>query len=227
MSENEALQDKPATFKGFPGGALKATAIPNLFFGAVLPEIDSLDELKITLAAFRRIQEKPGSAKFVTLTELIRDGHSLNLDIQGQSIECAVKTAIGKAVRRGVFLNLIIHLPARTEEIYLLNAPQGLRTARMLREGKLDLGQDFVEKPEPTPRPASKSIFALYEENIGLLTPLIAEQLEEAEKLYPRQWIEDAFRQAVELNKRNWRYVQRILERWAYEGKSNERKRRW
>ena len=38
------------------------------------------------------------------------------------------------------------------------------------------------------------SIFSLYEQNIGLLTPLLAEQLVEAERRYPAGWIEDAAR---------------------------------
>jgi len=70
------------------------------------------------------------------------------------------------------------------------------------------------------------NIFSLYEQNIGIITPMIAEELKEAERLYPRQWIEEAFKEAVTLNKRSWKYIARILERWASEGKdSGEYKR--
>jgi len=69
------------------------------------------------------------------------------------------------------------------------------------------------------------SIFALYEGSIGVITPMISEELKEAERLYPADWIEDAFREAVALNKRSWRYVARILERWAEEGKSSGKHR--
>jgi DnaD/phage-associated family protein len=72
----------------------------------------------------------------------------------------------------------------------------------------------------PTERP---NIFILYEQNIGLLQPIIAEELEEAERTYPQEWIEEAFRIAVERNVRNWKYVRRILERWATEGKDEGR----
>ena len=37
------------------------------------------------------------------------------------------------------------------------------------------------------------NIFALYEQNIGLLTPLIAEDLKDAINHYPEEWIEAAF----------------------------------
>jgi len=63
------------------------------------------------------------------------------------------------------------------------------------------------------------NIFTLYEQNIGMITPMIAEELKEAENLYPPQWIEEAFKEAVTLNKRSWKYIARILERWASEGK--------
>ncbi|MGI6380667.1 MAG: DnaD domain protein [Anaerolineae bacterium] len=43
-----------------------------------------------------------------------------------------------------------------------------------------------------------------------LLQPLIAEQLQQAEADYPPEWIEDAFRIAVESNVRNWRYIAAI-----------------
>jgi DnaD/phage-associated family protein len=75
-------------------------------------------------------------------------------------------------------------------------------------------------------QPPAVNIFALYEQNIGIITPMIAEELKEADKIYPPQWIEEAFREAVTLNKRSWRYIARILERWASEGKdSGEYKR--
>ncbi len=70
-------------------------------------------------------------------------------------------------------------------------------------------------------------IFTLYEENIGMLTPLIADELREAEKLYPENWIKDAIKEAVSLNKRNIRYIVRILEHWLAEGKGDGTHRRY
>jgi DnaD/phage-associated family protein len=62
-------------------------------------------------------------------------------------------------------------------------------------------------------------IYTLFEQNIATLTPLISEQLREAEQLYPPEWIVDAFSEAVSYNRRNWRYIARILENWAIEGR--------
>ncbi len=74
--------------------------------------------------------------------------------------------------------------------------------------------------------PAERSnLFTLYEQNIGALTPLIADMLREAEKEYPSAWFEEAFEIAVARNVRHWKYVEAILKRWKEKGK-DERKNR-
>jgi DnaD/phage-associated family protein len=70
------------------------------------------------------------------------------------------------------------------------------------------------------------NIFVLYEQNIGLLQALVADELRQAEQDYPAEWIEEAFRLAAEANVRRWSYVRAILERWATEGKSDGTSRR-
>ena len=44
-------------FTGFPAGKQRLTAIPNLFFSELLPAIDHLAELKVTLYAFWAAQQ--------------------------------------------------------------------------------------------------------------------------------------------------------------------------
>lgn len=63
------------------------------------------------------------------------------------------------------------------------------------------------------------NIFVLYEQNIGLLSPLIADELKDAADQYPMEWIEAAFREAVHYNKRKWSYIRAILRRWETEGR--------
>ena len=89
--------------------------------------------------------------------------------------------------------------------LYVLNDDEGRLLAHAVENGRVDSLESAhgaaawrVERP---------NIFGLYEQNVGLLQPLIVEELREAEKTYPRNWIEDAFRIAVERNVRNWRYT--------------------
>jgi DnaD/phage-associated family protein len=81
------------------------------------------------------------------------------------------------------------------------------------------LGSTF---PLPENRP---NIFTLYEQNIGLITPLMAETLTEAEKTYPLDWIEEAVKIAVERNARNWRFIDAILRSWKEKGRNEKDQR--
>ena len=65
------------------------------------------------------------------------------------------------------------------------------------------------------------NIFTLYEQNIGLLAPLVAEELRDAGERYPWDWIEAAFREATQQNKRKWSYIRAILKRWETDGKGD------
>ena len=79
---------------------------------------------------------------------------------------------------------------------------------------------------EPTPAPAALNVFRVYENEIGLLTPMLADKLKDAEKDYPHAWIIDAIRIAGEQNKRSWAYCEAILKRWKAEGRDTAKPQR-
>lgn len=58
----------------------------------------------------------------------------------------------------------------------------------------------------------------LYEENIGMLTPAIAESLKDIAEKYPPGWFAEALKEAVKSEHRNLKYIEAILERWQTEG---------
>lgn len=205
-------------FAGFPAGRLQATVIPSLFFSQLLGQIDDLLELKLALVFFWRLGQKKIYPSFLTRRELEAEP-VLRSGAPAPSV--AIRQALDRLVQRGLLLHRTIELNRQTEECYFLNTASGRKAVRDLEAGTLDLGQ--VVRPEPPPtRPPRPTIFELYEQNVGLLTPLIVDELADAERLYPGEWIEEAFRQAVAYNRRNWRYIQRILQRWAVEGKRAE-----
>jgi DnaD/phage-associated family protein len=61
----------------------------------------------------------------------------------------------------------------------------------------------------------------IYENEIGLLTPMIGEELNEASKIYPLDWFKDAIKEAADHNARNLKYVIKILETWQKQGRGD------
>jgi DNA replication protein len=207
---------------GFIADSGEPVALPRSFFSEVLPLIDSLEELKVTLHLFclrgRMDAGRPGAL----MSELLADDRLLlGLESADRSGSAALRLGLELAVARGTLLHVTLRRGADTEEWYFVNDAEGRTIADRLRAGDLsDLprmaGRDpahvQVERP---------NVFVLYEQNIGSLTPLIAEELRYAERTYPADWIEDAFRIAVEQNVRRWRYVRAILDRWSLEGRDD------
>ena len=70
------------------------------------------------------------------------------------------------------------------------------------------------------------NVFKLYEENIGPLTPMIADALKDAEETYHAEWIAEAIELAVKNNKRNWKYCEAILRHWKEEGRHGQKDQR-
>ena len=211
------------SFPGFPAGRLAQTPLPNLLFSELVPQIDDLGELKTTLHVLWLLSRKTGSPRYVTLQELAGDS-TLARSLSGLAASPgeALEASLRKAVARGTLLHLLSE--RGQDHIYLLNSPQGRRAAEKAELGELQIATEtlHIEPASPSERP---NIFVLYEQNIGLLQPMIAQELEEAERIYSPEWIEDAFRIAIENNVRNWKYIRRILERWAAAGRGGDKSR--
>jgi len=202
-------------FSGFPDGKVAVTPLPNLFFSELLPAIDDLAECKVTLHVFWLMAEPERRVKQIALNEL-RDDRTLmqSLAVLGEPDQVLTR-GLDAAVERGSLLRL----DAR-DVVYFANTQAGRRAYEKF-ESTLEPVQ--LEPMHAVERP---NIFALYEQNIGLLTPLIADELKDAEKQYSAEWIADAIKIAVEQNKRKWRYIAAILARWQEEGRADEAKKR-
>ena len=144
----------------------------------------------------------------VVATELFAD--ELGLQNEGAAHHEALARGIDLAVKRGT----LIRARSGETEVFAVNTPANHRAL-------VSAPDIHLEEPlPPAPDEAAPSIFTLYEENIGGITPLIADELKDAEERYPAEWLREAVREAVELNKRRCRYVASILRRWETEGPS-------
>jgi DNA replication protein len=198
-------------FAGFPEGAVSTVTLPKLIFTEVLPHLHDQDEIKVLLVVLMRLAEmRSDGAPWITVAELQADP-VLSTALAGSSSDVRLRAALGRAVDHGVLLAAAWQNAEGVDEIrYFANSPRGRSSVASLQRGVSPVRAVVSERP---------NIYTLYEQNIGPLTALLSEELMEAETTYPAPWIEDAFREAVTLNRRNWKYIQAILDRWQAEGR--------
>ncbi len=195
--------------------------LPAGFFNRLLPEIDNLAELKLTLVALAMLRQKEGAYRFLRREELLRNAdlmRGLSVADPARDPRELLDAALERAIERGALLAAQVASGAETRRLYFSNDERGSELQRQAQSGHWrPAAADEIEVLPPRP-----TLFAIYEENIGVLTPMLAEAIKEAEASYPRQWIEDAIRYAVERNARSWRYISKVLDAWQQEGRSRE-----
>ena len=208
-------------FSGFPA-KMQFTSVPNFFFSTLLPQISDIFELKVTLHIFATLYRKRGYPRFVNYRELLNNT-SLMRSLRGTSEPSrqALSKALEMATKRGTILHLVIDRDGTPEDIYFLNTESDRQTVAKIQTGEIRLTGLKAKEPTTAEIKEQPDIFTLYEQNIGMLTPMIAEELREAEKLYPEIWIRDAIKEAVKQGKHKWSYISAILERWSSEGRSH------
>jgi len=194
-------------------------SLPASFFSELLPAIDNLAELKLTVYCLSAIQQKEGNRRYLRLAELESDETlAQTLALETGAPPGVLRRILNRTVARGAFLEAAIDPGAGLERLYIPNDERGQSLYQQIQLGEWrPSAADDIEVLPPRP-----SIYGLYEDNIGALTPMIVDSIKDAEATYPSDWIEEAMRLAVEGNKRNWRYIMAILERWQQEGRGRE-----
>ena len=190
------------TFKGFTDSE-SFTQFPDTLFQKLLAEIDDAAELKVTLFFLWRVQHMEGPFRALCQTDFEEKALGLVAD--------EVASGLESAVRRGS----ILKAENEADVFYFLNSPRGRAAAKAFAQGNWRESARIMSAPV-VERP---NVFKLYEENIGPLTPMIADKLKDAEETYSEEWVAEALEIAVKNNVRNWKYVEAILKRWREQGK--------
>lgn len=198
-------------FRGFPHG-VRHLPIPSPFFGPILELIDDVSEFRLLLRVLWILHQKKGRGRFVTQEELFGDRVLATTLENSNEILKSAEAAVAKGI--------LLKVPRRgLSNIYMLNSESDRHQA-----GKLSQLASVSVEAEPDEWEATNKtpgIYSLYEQNIGILTPIIGDRLKEAEGIYPEEWISNAIYEAASQNKRSWAYISRILERWKIEGKGD------
>ncbi len=196
------------TFKGFTDSE-SFTQLPDTFFHQLLNQIDDAAELKVTLYLLWRVEHMDGPFRALQESDFDTKGLRLAAD--------EIRSGLEKAIVRGSLLNV----KKDDVDYFLLNSPRGRAVVQAIESGNWN-----PEVPDSNTAFERPNIFRLYEENIGPLTPLIADALKDAEETYSAEWIADTIDLAVRNNKRSWKYCEAILKRWKEEGRGEKQDRR-
>ena len=196
------------TFKGFPR-SVRYIPVPAPMFGPLLEQIKDTSGFIITLRIIWMLQQKKGRLRYVSSEEVFGDKILSN----ALGSKEAIQNSINMVVKGGILLQI---RRENASDAFMLNSESD-------REIASDIGSIYESNDQPADpweiENTPPEIYSLYEQNIGILTPIMSEKLTEAEGKYPAGWIKEAVEIAVEQNRRSWAYVSRILERWDMEGR--------
>ncbi len=205
-------------FDGLPEGKSHFDRVPTAFFTELMPQIDHLGELKVTLYFLWRLDRMEGDLRYLLEDDLIADNHFMSgLASSMQEAKKNLSEALSRCLQRGTLLKANVLVCDQQVALYFFNSPKGRETIKAIEKGMWRPSDEALRVPIEL-IPERLNIYQLYEENISPITPLLAEALADAERDYPANWIEEAFRIAVEKNVRNWRYIEAILRRWQERG---------
>ena len=196
--------------------------MPNIFFSEVLPLMEDAVEVKVVMQIFYLLSRRKGYPRFVRFSELIHDPVIIKgFGENSGNMEIMLKKALATAVQAGILMHIPVDVQQLSDDVYFINNQAERETILKILEGSLKIPQVEIRKVEEPAQVQPSDIYNLYEQNIGMLTPILAEELQEAEHRYPAEWIQEAFREAVRSNVRSWKYIHSILKRWEREGKKD------
>lgn len=141
-------------------------------------------------------------------------------DGSSRPVEERIREALDRAVVKQVVLPVSVDEGSRAFIIWSDEnlARYGRSRAPAVESTVIDGDSDIAR--------ARARVFSDYEQHIGVLTPVVADRLADAVERYPPGWVSEAIGQASIYNRRSLRYVERILENWATEGRNGEADRR-
>jgi DnaD/phage-associated family protein len=183
------------------------TPIPESFYSKILPEISNLVCLKILLYAFRINQFSENTfpvidPEYLLNTFFKRDQQSF-------------KEGMGEAITKGFLLQVSMDIDGQEKAICFINDARGRAAIDAIKQGDFRLDQ---LKLDIVPIQITPNIFKVYEQNIGVITPIVADSLKDLEETYSAEWIQDAIETAVKNNARSLRYIEVVLKKWQEEG---------
>ena len=198
----------------------KMIPFPVQLFTEILPRLHNESQLRATLYTWYAIMSKGSGQRYFYLSQLLTDPVLLSwfTHLGGKN---GIQRGLDQSCREGIFLQLQI---GEDDKILAPNDESGARLITdMKSESVAHHNQSRDSSPETNyERTVVSNVVEKYENEIGMLTPVIADMIAIAEQMYPTTWILEALDIAAQSNARSWKYVAAILARWKNEGKNND-----
>jgi DNA replication protein len=206
---------------------LKPTvSVPTALLAGLAAEVSEIEELQVLLALFRLLDAHGGAEHPLAEDVIERDRwlrRALKLEGSPNAPTERIAKGLALAAGRGTLLRFATRAGHESRTWYYVNTIENQTRLQQMATGAAPpLDELRHGDAMPVVEPERPNVFRLYEQNIGLLTPLLAERIVGALERYPGAWIEEAIAEAVAYNRRNWRYIARILENWAVAGRGDD-----
>jgi len=218
--------DKPSAVTGLVLNPTEVLPIPVSFLTEIVPAITSLEELQVSLPTISLLDAAGGFNEPLAEKTILRDRtlrSALRIEGSPRAPDARITKGLDLALARGTLVRLVSAEARKRAIFYYLNTPENRSSIRLMETGQLPAPRTLWPDENPPSITIDRpNAFRLYEQNIGTLTPLIADQISRAIEEYPDDWIEDALGEAVTYNRRSWRYVTRILENWRAYGRQDK-----
>ncbi len=203
--------------KGFPlPDNHGTTRVPNAVLGRVLAEVDEPNTLKMVLRAIWLLERQRGFPRYISIEDLRRD--RVLSTVFDDDAEFA--KSLAAAIAHGVLLEIAVN----SSQCLMLNT----ESARRVSSHEFDPAANLDGEPDGWDSPTTSTLppdaFRAYEENIGVLSPMIRENILSALEDFTDEDITHAVRIAVENESRSWSFVAGVLRRWLRDGIPHERR---
>src|SRR5262249_54957716 len=158
----------------------------------VLPQLADLAEVQVTLAVFRLAADAGGIEAPVSEAALRSDRAlrtALRLNGSPREPDGRIMTGLDLATGRGTLLRFVAERGRGRDFGYYANTPVTQALVAAMARGAVAPPQALWREGQmPAVIPERPNVFRLYEQNVGPLTPLIADHLVRALETWPVEW---------------------------------------
>lgn len=208
--------------KGFPlTDDYTTTPVPNAVLGRALTEVEDVDVIKLILRAVWLLERQNGYPRFVSLEQL-RSDRVLSAVFDDAAV-------FDRALDDAIACEVLVRVSVNGVDRLMLNTESARRASVEMVEAEVVQEEDDADDgwDAPAERSMPADAFRAYEENIGILSPMIRQSILAALEDFTDEDITHAIKIAVENESRTWSFVAGVLRRWLKEGVPDDRHFRW